>query len=973
MTRTYLSKLLPLLVLAIGFAATYLLQQMASNAVRQAQKDAFNYHSREIVLRIEQRLAAYEQILRGTRGLYIASKSVEREEFRDYVGTLQLAGKYPGIQGVGFSLIVPPQEKNRHIESIRKEGFPNYIVRPEGKRDLYTSIVFLEPFADRNLRAFGYDMYSEAVRRAAMEEARDSDKPAMSGKVRLVQETEQGVQAGFLMYVPVYRNGRPHETLAERRANIAGWVYSPFRMNDLMAGILGDQINNVDLEIYDGKDAKHELLMYDSNSAQGHTGTALYEFSQCLEASGRNWHIRLHSLPVLEKNIDTRRATVIWQAGIPMSLLLSILAWQLVGGRARALNLAEKMTSELRESEAASRAIIEAMPVPLALNDERGNITYLNRAFAQTIGYTLGDIPTLADWWPRAYPDAQYRHRVAESWQENLERAKRSNEPFAPMELNIRCKDGSARTFLAGAATIKESFAGTHLVILYDITARKQAEDELRTLSTAIEQSPLSVVITDLDANIRYVNPHFVKTTGYSREEATGQNPRILQSGLTPKETYDKLWKTLTGGQVWRGELVNKRKNGEFYWEEVHIAPVNDSAGAPMLYVAVKLEITQRKRIEGVLKESKEHIEMLLHSVAEGIYGVDMQGNCTFINSAALRLLGYREETELLGKHMHDLIHHTHNDGTCYPSSECRLYQGMHTREDIHVSDELFWRKDGSSFSVDYWSRPTALNGKDGAVITFFDITERKAYEEELRRSNAELEQFSYAVSHDMRQPLRMISSYLQLIEMSLDSQLDDEKRGYFNFAIEGAKRIDQMLVALLEYSRVGRKGEPPTWADSRAVLDEALQFLQPALIDAHAGLSISGEWPRILASHDEIQRLFQNLIGNAIKYRVAGRAPEIGVISKVVKNEWHLCVADNGVGIVPGQIKRLFQVFQRLQSREAYEGTGIGLALCRKIVEHHKGRIWAESAGEGQGSKFHVVLPVLREKTVSITGGTGV
>ncbi len=133
--------------------------------------------------------------------------------------------------------------------------------------------------------------------------------------------------------------------------------------------------------------------------------------------------------------------------------------------------------------------------------------------------------------------------------------------------------------------------------------------------------------------------------------------------------------------------------------------------------------------------------------------------------------------------------------------------------------------------------------------------------------------------------------------------------------------------------------------------------------------MSIEGEWPRILARHDEILRLIQNLIGNAVKYRIAGRAPEITVTSEVAGNEWRLCVADNGVGIVPGQGERLFQVFQRLHSREAYEGTGIGLALCRKIAEHHKGRIWAESAGEGKGSKFHVALPVLREERAISAG----
>jgi signal transduction histidine kinase len=242
------------------------------------------------------------------------------------------------------------------------------------------------------------------------------------------------------------------------------------------------------------------------------------------------------------------------------------------------------------------------------------------------------------------------------------------------------------------------------------------------------------------------------------------------------------------------------------------------------------------------------------------------------------------------------------------------------------------------------------------------DITERKQAEEELRRSNAELEQFSYAISHDLRQPLRMISSYLQLLGISLADQLDAEQRGYFNFAIDGAKRLDRMLVALLEYSRVGRLGEPPAWLDSRKIVDEALLFLQPAIAEAEARICLRGTWPRVFVRPDEMLRLLQNLIANAVKFRVKGRTPEITVASTVLGAEWCLSVADNGVGILPGQIARLFQVFQRLHSRAAFEGSGVGLALCRKIVEHHGGRIWAESVGEGQGSRFCVALPLSRE-----------
>jgi len=246
-----------------------------------------------------------------------------------------------------------------------------------------------------------------------------------------------------------------------------------------------------------------------------------------------------------------------------------------------------------------------------------------------------------------------------------------------------------------------------------------------------------------------------------------------------------------------------------------------------------------------------------------------------------------------------------------------------------------------------------------GRRVSNRDNTERILAEQELHRSNTELEQFSYTISHDMRQPLRMISSYLQLIERSLGAQLDDEKREYFNFAIDGAQRLDKMMVALLDYSRVGRKGEPPQWIESRALLDEALLYLQPAITEAQAAVHIAGDWPRLFVSRDEMMRLMQNLIGNAVKYRVAGRPPEITVSSTSTEQAWRLSIADNGVGFAPDQVGRLFQVFQRLQSRSAYEGTGIGLALCRKIAEHHGGQIGAASAGEGQGSQFWVNLPL--------------
>jgi len=369
-------------------------------------------------------------------------------------------------------------------------------------------------------------------------------------------------------------------------------------------------------------------------------------------------------------------------------------------------------------------------------------------------------------------------------------------------------------------------------------------------------------------------------------------------------------------------------------------------------------EISARKQAERELREKSQLLDSIVENIPNTIF-LKRASNLRYelFNRAGEVLVG-RSRSELLGR----------NDYDFFPKEQADFFTGkdraaLERGDMLDIPEEPIKTPYGTRI---LHTRKLALRDEHGQPQYLLgiseDITERKEYEEDLKRSNIELEQFSYAVSHDMRQPLRMISSYLQLIEMSLADQLDSEKRSYFDFAIEGAKRIDRMLVALLEYSRVGRMGELPGWIESRAVLDEALQFSQPALVEAHAKLDISGDWPRILANRDEILRLLQNLIGNAAKFHVAGRAPEITVTSEMVRDEWHLCVADNGIGLIPDQIKRLFQMFQRLQLRTAYEGNGVGLALCRKIAEHHKGRIWAESAGEGRGSRFCVVLPVPQE-----------
>lgn len=275
--------------------------------------------------------------------------------------------------------------------------------------------------------------------------------------------------------------------------------------------------------------------------------------------------------------------------------------------------------------------------------------------------------------------------------------------------------------------------------------------------------------------------------------------------------------------------------------------------------------------------------------------------------------------------------------------------------------------------------RAEVAHDADGTPVrvdaTLQDITERKRMEEQLdgvvrdlKRSNEELEQFAYVASHDLRQPLRTVRSYLSLIEDSIDDKLDDETREFMDFIRDGVKRMDSLITDLLAYSRVGRRvADGPI--DSGRMVDLSLLDLQAEIDETHAQISVPATLPVIEGDSGEMTRLFQNLIGNALKYRKPEQVPQIVLNCADQGLQWEFSVADNGIGIAPEHRERAFGIFQRLHGRHEYEGTGIGLAICRKIVERQGGLIWCEGNSQG-GATFRFTWPKMRRSAVSLAGG---
>ena len=492
---------------------------------------------------------------------------------------------------------------------------------------------------------------------------------------------------------------------------------------------------------------------------------------------------------------------------------------------------------------------------------------------------------------------------------------------------------------------------------------RKKAEEEVHKLRTALDEHAI-VAITDRHGKITYANDLFCAIAKYSREELIGQDHRIINSGYHPKAFFHNLWQTISHGHIWRGSIKNRAKDGSFYWVNTTIVPFMGQDGKPLQFFAIRNDITEHKHVDAALRLKNLVFDASI--AANSI--VDPNGILTETNGAFIGLWGYTAKDEVIGQPLADFL----ND----PNEAADIIKVL-DQAGQWDGDFTARRKNGTTFLAHCLA--TVVHDEDGQVIGYqsavMDITERKQAEDAIRQLNTTLDQrvrertsqlesvireldaFSYSVSHDLRAPLRAVDGFSRILVEDCAPRLGEDGLRMLGVIRSETQRMGQLIDDLLGFSRLGRQQIEPVPIDMRAMAREV--FDQLAALDAERKLRLDlRPLPAAFGTHAMIRQVWVNLIGNAIKFTQARETGEIEIGAQEGDADGAIYyVKDNGSGFDMRYVEKLFGVFQRLHTQQEFPGTGVGLALVKRIVQRHGGRIWAEGRVD-QGAIFSFTLP---------------
>ena len=625
-----------------------------------------------------------------------------------------------------------------------------------------------------------------------------------------------------------------------------------------------------------------------------------------------------------------------------------------IGNDITAFKNAEKA---FHESESRYRRIVETSAEGILTTDVNGTIEYVNRKMAEMLGGEESEIVG------KNSSDFSYETDI-----EHLIKLRNTvKSRNLSGEYKFRRTDGSLQWTSFNAVPLHDMegrYIG-NLAMHTDINDKKKSEEQLyiseERFRTAFEKGAVPMALVTFNSEFIRVNSAYCALTGYSEKELIGKmsyvhltHPDDLKTNM---EGFDKVLKGLIPS--FRMEKRYIRKNGEIIWVDISTAPVKNKNGDLEYLVTHIQDINDRKKAETELKSFGEKLDLALESGHIGIWEMDLQNDKVILDPRMKKIFEIEQGT--FGgtiSEFEELINE--EDLPYFKKALADSYETGTLAETIFrtnlKNDRSKYISAKATIKRDDLGNPAGLTGICFDVTGMKEGTEKTIVKinEELLRSNRELESFAYVASHDLQEPLRMVASFTQMLNERYGDKLDQDARDYIKFAVDGAKRMYELINGLLAYSRIQTKGKEFSYVSMTSVAGKVLNNLSLVIREKNVRIR-KYDLPVIFADESQMIQLVQNLFENAIKF--SKKKPSINFTASEKVDHFQFSVKDNGIGIEPQYFEKIFKIFQQLMPKEEYEGTGIGLAICRRIVERHRGDIWVESV-PGKGSTFFFTIP---------------
>jgi PAS domain S-box-containing protein len=601
------------------------------------------------------------------------------------------------------------------------------------------------------------------------------------------------------------------------------------------------------------------------------------------------------------------------------------------------------------------RLSLESLGEGLVVTDIEGRFLIYNQAARRIVGMGPSSAPPSE--WPAEYGLFGVDGRTPLDPDELPVVRALADRSFDDLVIYIRNEGQPRGIFIncVGRALRDEAHNIVGAVVSFqDITEQHRTRTLLRNFYAAAEQSRNIIMVVDREARIEYANPCAYETFQHPLDEVVGQS--IFEFAGEALEELERVWRILQETGEYQGNTFGYRKDGSQVLLSGAITPIRDDGNAVTHWLGVLEDTTERQRAERERQELEGRFRRLVESNIIGVIMAETSGRVAYANDEFLRIVGYSREALESGS----LDWQALTPPADWPQSEAAA-RAVRELGAAAPFEKHYVHQQGHLVPV--LVGVARIPSSDRTIAFVLDQSEQKRAELELKataaelaRPNADLQQFAYIVSHDLQEPLRMVNGFLQILRRRHADELSPEAARLVEHATEGAAAMQGLIKDLLDYSAVDRADRRREMIDATQAFDAAVANLRARIEEADAEVA-HGRLPRVWADGAQLVQLFQNLIGNAVKFRRPGVCPRVRVTARRIKGEWQFAVRDNGIGIDPRQHRKIFTIFQRLNPRSLYPGTGIGLAIAKKIVERHGGRVWLESS-PGKGSTFFFTLP---------------